>query len=417
VDTSRQAKFELRKGLIIIRQSLQSLLKLLLSLLGIFVAVVVAELATRWLGTPLDQRLGEMYQCDQGLGWRGNANQVMPVNTDGYRHDVVRNSQGMHDTEHQLEKGENTFRVLMLGDSFVDAYQVNETETSHQRLEDALNALSTSEVRFEVINAGLAGWGPAQELVYFRSEGQQYKPDLILALWVPANDLLDILPDYYLTQGGMNCYAPYFAICEGEFDSEPWFSAPGIRPTWKNCPGGGKKLLTRVLNQLYYSSRLYQHLEPVLSQGYHRIEYAHPYAPWLPTNQTDAVLQYAYQLTAETYMHLAVEGRQIGAKTALVIVPVKQAVYAEIDPNAVMLLQSDLEGLQPTLPNQVFTELMQSKRLPTLDLHPDFVQHLQQEDETLYWEADSHWNIRGNQLAAELIAAWLIEEKLVPVSY
>jgi hypothetical protein len=400
-----------------IKQIQHILLRLSLIFLGVLVALASVEFGVRWLDPPFEQRSYEMHVCDRQVGWKGKANLITPVNIDGYQHDVVRNSQGMHDTEHQLESEDNVFRILMLGDSFVEAIQVDRSEISPRRLENILNNSPNSTMRFEVISAGIGAWGPAQELAYFNSAGQQYQPDLILSLWVPANDLLDILPDYRLTYDGINCYAPYFVICGDQFDPEPWFSVPGIRPIWKICPGHSQKLLMDMLNRLYYRSRLYQRLEPILTQQDHRIEYAHPYAPWLPSKQTDEVLQHSYQITTEIYTHLAAEADKIGARTALVIVPAKQAVYIEADPGSVDLAQLNLDGLRANLPNQVFTKLMHARGLPVLDLQPYFVRKVQQENERLYWESDSHWNVQGNELAAEVIAAWLIQEKLIPTSF
>ena len=387
---------------------------LALIVIGVSFALILGELGARLLGPPFEVYPNEMRQCDRSVGWRGRPNLTTEINVEGYQHQVIRNSQGMHDTDHQAAKNDNVFRILMLGDSFVDAVEVAEHETSHQRLEDILNDLASPKLKFEVINAGMAAWGPAQELLYFRTEGRAYAPDLVLALWVPANDLLDILPDYALTYGGVNCYAPYFAVCEGAFDPEPWFSAPGLSPTWRTC-SGAKKALTAGLNLFYNNSRLYQRLGPSLTSAGHRLEYSHPYAPWIEDRATDEGLLYAYELTKNLYTSLIDEAQQIGAATGLVIISPKQAVFAEIDPSLVAQIEPELSDvLNPTLPHDVFLTLMADQPVKILDLHPAFVAQTQTRGEPLFWEVDSHWNIAGNQVAAETMAKWLIEEGLLP---
>lgn len=304
--------------------------KIGLILPGLLIGLIIAELAARLLGLPY-QGGDELHQCDRLLGWKGNPNTSVIIETDGYRHKVVWNSQGMHDREHTVEKPAGVFRILLLGDSFVEAQQVEDSQTSRNILEETLNKQAPPHLKFEVISGAIRGWGPAQELIYFRSIGQFYQPDLVVMLWLPANDLTNVLPYDRLTgAAGTNCYIPYFAICAGKFDPEPWFPAPGFAPTWKVC-STLEKSVSRGLNYLYHHSRLYQHLEPVLTQNAYRVDYANPYTPWLPQAVNDEALAYAYQLTDEIIFQLTTEARQMGAQTALVIVPFNVALYSEVE--------------------------------------------------------------------------------------
>ncbi len=390
-------------------------------LLGLLMGLAVAELTARLLGPPFgpsSTRAAKEVECDRLLGWRGISSASTVIDMEGYRHKVALNSRGMHDTEHRIEKKEGVFRIMMLGDSFVEAFQVAEHQTSHQVLEDILNSSAPPDIKFEVISAGVGGWGSGQELMYFLSEGRLYAPDLVLGLWFSSNDLQDDLPGHgRITIRGINCFAPYFAVCDGQFDPEPWFSAPGIPPTWQEC-SISKKILSSLLNRLYYSSRLYQRLEPILTKSTQRIKYSPWHLPWLEKGREDEILSYSYQVAAGTYFYLADEANQLGAKTALVIVPAKQAIHYEVYPQYRTTVQLDDPALQnsnPKLPNQVFTELMETKGLPVLDLHPYFVDRLHNGVEALHWDLDGHWNVVGNRTAAETIAAWLIDQGLVPV--
>lgn len=391
-----------------------------LILVGLIVGLILVELAARFLKPPY-QGGDELHRCDRLLGWKGNPNTSVRENTDGYQHTVTWNSQGMHDREHSFNKPDGVFRILMLGDSFVEAQQVEEVQTNHHVLEETLNARAPANVKFEVISGAIRGWGPAQELIYFRSIGQFYQPDLVVLLWLPANDLTNVLPYDRLTGAvGMNCYIPYFALCEGQFDPEPWFPAPGFAPTWKVCSPTQKRV-SSVLNYLYHHSRLYQQLEPILARKSFRIDYANPYTPWLPQAADDEALRYAYQLTDEILFRLSEEARQINAKTALVIVPFNVAVYSEIEASYRESLQQTVKAVtgfevNPTLPNQHFAELMGRRNLPVLDLHPIFVKQLKAGSAALYWPTDPHWTVAGNRLAGQTIAHWLIEQKLVPVA-
>jgi hypothetical protein len=391
--------------------------QLLLILIGIAMALALAEFAARtFLKPPYTEDNGDQWSCDRWIGWRGKRNTSNEINSEGYIHNVIRNSAGMYDREHALDKPTGIFRILVIGDSFVEARQVAQSETSPSFLETTLNSLGDQKTRYEVISAGASGWGPDQELMYFRTEGQLFKPDLVVGYWYPANDLMDVLPDHRMTFEGTNCYAPYFAICQGEFDPQPWFSAPGIAPTQEQC-SLLKKFAAAQLYNLYSYSRLYQQLEPLLAKHQSQIKYAAKYSPWL-ADSPDPVLDYAYTITDKIYGQLAYEANQIGAKTALVIVPLKEAVSYEASPAARQQLEAqypDLKNSNPRLPNQRLTALMDSRNIPVFDLQPKFVDHLQSGGGVLYGDVDSHWNVPGNQLAGQLIAQWLIEQQLVSV--
>lgn len=391
-----------------------------LVLAGLIAGLILMEFAARLLPPPYPQG-DQLHQCNRLLGWSGPPNTTTVLETDGYRHTLSWNAEGFHDRDHPLQKEDGVFRIMVFGDSFVEASEVEIEQTSLHVLQETLNQSAPPGIRFEVISAGMRAWGPAQEFVYFRYRGQQYKPDLVLLFWLPANDLSDVLPYKRLTGSGFNCYWPYFAICDGQFDLEPWFPAPGTPPVWKKC-SSTQKVVSGWLSYLYHSSHLYQQLEPVIMRGFRRIHFASEYTPWLDQSVgVDEALEYAYQMTDELMVHLSEEAKQIGAETAFVIVPFNVAVHSDVEASYAQALAQTVKaatglGVNPTLPNQLFTALMQQRNLPVLDLHPVFVEASRAGGDALYWPVDPHWTVAGNKLAGESVAHWLIEQKLVPVA-
>ena len=99
------------------------------------------------------------------------------------------NSHGLRDSQTTFEKPEGTYRILNLGDSVVMGWGVREEETYGQQLEQRLNSQAPANQRYEVINAGVPGWNPENELVYLQAEGLQYQPDLILYDLTIVNDV------------------------------------------------------------------------------------------------------------------------------------------------------------------------------------------------------------------------------------
>lgn len=109
------------------------------------------------------------------LGW------VLPEGTTSFSIDepVLINSIGLRDDEFPRKKPAGEKRVLCLGDSFTFALGVAFEDLYSQRLERHLNALH-GPTRFQVINAGVAGYNTRQELIYLLAEGFALEPDLIV---------------------------------------------------------------------------------------------------------------------------------------------------------------------------------------------------------------------------------------------
>jgi lysophospholipase L1-like esterase len=100
------------------------------------------------------------------------------------------NSKGMRGPEVDYAKPPGEYRVLVLGDSFTFAEQVNQHETFPQLLEDRLNGTSGQKT-VRVLNAGSNGWATANELVFLAEEGVKYSPDLVIAALYAGNDVSD----------------------------------------------------------------------------------------------------------------------------------------------------------------------------------------------------------------------------------
>lgn len=82
-------------------------------------------------------------------------------------------------------KEPGTFRVLMLGDSFVQGYTVERQDLFVDQLEGWWRS---EERRIDVVNAGTEAWSTDQEVVWFLQNGKAYQPDLVL-LFPYENDI------------------------------------------------------------------------------------------------------------------------------------------------------------------------------------------------------------------------------------
>jgi hypothetical protein len=181
---------------------------LLLAGFGIGLALVVAEVGVRvlrlvptrfWEPDPL---LGTRLIPDKEGWWTQEEFE--------FRVPVRINSAGWRDVEHSLVKPAGVYRIVILGDSFIEAMQVPLQDTIGRRLEQELNQ-SAEGARYEVISLGVSGYGTASEMLVYREIGRLYKPDLVLLAFYPGNDvhnnspkLETVLPPVYSEDGSLD---------------------------------------------------------------------------------------------------------------------------------------------------------------------------------------------------------------------
>lgn len=100
---------------------------------------------------------------------------------------IAINSSGVRDDEEIGPKEPGERRILLLGDSLVLAVQVPFRQTFGELLERRLNAAG-SPYRYRVINAGVQGYGPVEELLFFRTIARPMQPDVVIETLFVGND-------------------------------------------------------------------------------------------------------------------------------------------------------------------------------------------------------------------------------------
>jgi len=97
------------------------------------------------------------------------------------------------DAETALAKPTGTRRVLVLGDSHTDGYVDNGESFStllEARLASRADAGSRSAI--EVLNAGVVGYSPAQEYLWYAAHGAALAPDVVVLVLYVGNDIAEL---------------------------------------------------------------------------------------------------------------------------------------------------------------------------------------------------------------------------------
>src|ERR1041385_5972341 len=161
--------------------------RLLLILFGVIFGLGLVEIGLRLIGYSYP----EFYVSDVARGYSLRPNMQGWYRKEGEAY-VRINSDGLRDREHSKVKPPKTFRVAVLGDSFVEALQVPFEESFCHVVEQQLRNCPVMAGRgVEVINFGVSGYGTAQELITLRNQVWQYSPDLVVLAVTTNNDISD----------------------------------------------------------------------------------------------------------------------------------------------------------------------------------------------------------------------------------
>ena len=175
---------------------------LLLIVAAVAAALAIGEIGVRLLG--LEGRARVRVVPGKGITFEPGA---------AYRHvkegfsEGHFNAQGFRDRERSVAKPPGGFRILVLGDSFVEALQVPLDETFPAVLEDRLRLRPRGDGT-EVLAMGQSGFGTASELMRYLDFGAAYDPDVVLLAFYAGNDVRDnsVLlsgdaPEFFFTLG------------------------------------------------------------------------------------------------------------------------------------------------------------------------------------------------------------------------
>jgi len=160
-------------------------------IISLLVFFMLLELTVRVLDmTPAYGYPDNMYQKDNLLDYRLTPNQEGFVVKQEFKTHFHTNSKGMHDIEYEEKKKED-YRILALGDSFTwGAYGTELNKTYLKILETKMNQ-NSKEINFQVMNAGVPGYGPDQEYLYLKHYGSELEPNMILLNFYVNNDFQD----------------------------------------------------------------------------------------------------------------------------------------------------------------------------------------------------------------------------------
>jgi hypothetical protein len=376
---------------------------LLLVGLGIGLAALVLELAVR-IFVPVSDFF---WETDPVLGVRLIANKHgRSVKPGLFDVPVAINSHGFRDREHSYEKPADIKRILLLGDSYVEALQVPLERSVTALLEKRLRS---RDVNAETINLGVSGFGTAREYLMLREYGLKYKPDLVLLFFV-GNDLLN---NSARLEG--KPYLPYPLLHRDrtllrDQSGEPRFtpivdtrSRLSFLTSFLKDHSAGFRFLRMTIdrapdiNEIFYrwgliSTISAKEADPANNFGLYEI-YRNP--------ATDTMAE-ARDTTQRLVLEIERLTARHNAKFAVVLVPAPWEVYPNLwqtvldKTPAMRQVSFDLDK-----PSHSLTSFLRAHGIMYVDLLPGFRAHAN--SPALFFEPDNHWTTDGHRLAVDLM--------------
>ncbi|HAJ79849.1 MAG TPA: hypothetical protein DCO75_08760 [Fibrobacteres bacterium] len=162
--------------------------KTIINIITIFVSLICLFLLFEIIFRLFNIEPGIFSQPDPLLGVTLIPGAKYQNNSEGFSKGTI-NSHGLRDKEHSYSKPDNTFRIVILGDSFTEALQVDIDSAYHQHLSRLLNLTNTK--KYEIIAMGRSGMGTLEELLWYQREGRKYHPDIVVCAFYIGNDFRD----------------------------------------------------------------------------------------------------------------------------------------------------------------------------------------------------------------------------------
>jgi hypothetical protein len=385
--------------------------RLLAVLLGCLVPLLALELALRTFGPflPGNYDTGQYVRRDPILGHFHVANFGGWVKTPRFTVRVDINPMGLRDPRTSYDKPPGTFRILALGDSYVEGAQVQMNETVAAQLERMLGASSSTPI--EVINGGVFGYGTAQESLLLDHEGVKYQPDLIVLFFCHCNDIPN--NNYRLEL----------------IDSD---LSRALKPYYDLGRDGQLRLITPPppSAQIDLRQRLRDHsmLYNVFETGVvYKLELQNPREAFNaidglndPTRgkfdtRPDGEWERGWRITDAIFERLRDRADAMGVPLVIVGIPdwrMLDAGYWQRDANKRLV---DSGRSAPDAPTRQLGQITNRLNLPYEPLLPMFAPLVTRDGLFHYFiDGDYHWTVDGNRVAAEAVAEFLRNGGFVP---
>ena len=381
------------------------------------------------------------------------------------------NSHGLRGADVPFEKPPHTFRIVVLGDSFVAGYGISDDSLMTNLLDEKIASAHRSgaadsisdHAKVEIVNVGRVGTSTIREFDIYETLGRRFQPDLVVLAYYLGNDLAEVVQEQTDTE--LAGWHPDGWVRRGAFFAFPnlYLELAMIRQSRQQSREFAQRDESEIVEDIGREARARGRDPAAAVARYHSLsrELRGDVASGLLAEQriidsciepdrlvraldpNDDDFQLAWRRTQDHLNRLQRAVERDGAKLVVVAVPapfqldrkslefheslgyeVRESWLTRLDTSSPNPQTAPPPQTSPPQSGQLRTENLRTgvalaewasrERVPFLDLTDGLVARFHARGEPLYFIEDVHWNREGNAAAAEAICEFLLRRKLCP---
>ncbi len=342
------------------------------------------------------------YEPNTILGSRLKQKKNGQWNTEGNVVEVLTNSYGFRGWDVPQEKTENTFRIAIIGDSYVEAFQVKAEEMISRVLEDQLN--KSGKKRIEVLAFGVSGYGTIQEYFLYKNFIKPFHPDIVFLMFDSGNDVRNNVIELE-----KNPARPYAVLSK---DGQVSFSEPQIQSSFF------KQANRFFLNHSYFYRFVIERVTRVFFVFQRGEKSGIPIDYFVYECDTTENWENSWNITKAVIKKFRDEVEYDGARFVLVNLSSYFQIHQKDTLRQVMERYPEMNGKcwEQQKPNNILQRWSNEGSFLYLDLLPIFIADYQKTARETHFLKDGHWNVYGHWLAAQSLLKYLEENDFVNFS-
>ncbi len=300
------------------------------------------------------------------------------------------NNFGWRDRDWNIEKSQGVTRIAVLGDSFVEAFQVELESTFVRLTEQTLRA--EYKLSVELMNFGRSGFTQTDQLLLLQSDVDRFSPDIVIISFLPFNDIEDVR-----RETAPDSERPFFLVSgKEELHLDTSFNRTSAFAVKSRIDGFKRRsALLSLLAERYSMYKLQRDIGRQKSAVESRAVELGGYMS-LCTSHPDSEYSRSYRLNKLLIAKMAEYCNARGASMVLMCLntdayePSREQHFKSIDPTFdPNFFEDDLKELSSTL------------QIHYLGLQRRFREAYDQRQTPLHW---GHWNYSGHRIVAALLS-------------
>lgn len=311
------------------------------------------------------------------------------------------NALGWRDRERTRAKAAGVTRVAVLGDSYVEAFQVELDSTFIGVAERLLHR--PAGPRYEFMNFGRSGMSPAEELLVLERDVLPCDPDVVVLVFTPHNDIADVSAATTTDRD-----RPFYGVgSDGALRLDTLFcESRGFRARKALSPLKQRSALVSLVIERVNAWRWSRNARSIEDPGAGGATRALTREQTLMTARPDSMYTENYTLAKRLVAEMARRCEANGVAFVTMCVPLV------CEPHDVDALRSLDPTLDPVFFERDLSALADAAGFALVPLTDAFFSHYRRGGEPLYW---SHWNYRGHRAVGTALASAIVARHGAPL--